>query len=100
MPAVIKKYVNRKLHREGDSKYISMLEVSVAAVEDPELKVICDRTGRDLTLQTLARALYERLKDHDNEDRYLEKGRKRPDPFPPEEIIRLLARIPAMKKEG
>jgi len=98
MPTVIKKYVNRKLHREGDSTYISMLEVSEAAVEDPDLKVICDRTGRDLTLETLARALYERMKDHFDETRYLETGRNRPAPFSPKEIIRLLAMVPARKK--
>jgi polyhydroxyalkanoate synthesis regulator protein len=100
MPAVIKKYVNRKLHREGDSSYISMLEVADAAVEDPKLKVICDRTGRDLTVETLTRALYERTKDHANEARYMETGRNRPMPFTADEIIRLLALFPPRKKVG
>lgn len=104
MALKIKRYANRKLHAEGDVKYLSMLEVADRAVKEakdnnrPVIEVVCDRTGRDLTLETLSRALYERLKDYGDEARFLETGRNKPAPFEAAELVRLLAVMPARKK--
>ena len=104
MALKIKRYANRKLHAEGDVKYLSMLDVADRAVKEskendrPVIQVVCDRTGRDLTLETLGRALYERLKEYGDEDRFLATGRNKPAPFDVSELIRLLALMPARKK--
>jgi polyhydroxyalkanoate synthesis regulator protein len=100
MALKIKRYANRKLHAEGDVKYLSMLELADRAVKekDGEIQVLCDRTGRDLTHETLSRALYERLKDYGDEDRFLETGRNKPTPFDVSELTKLIALVPARKK--
>lgn len=58
----IRKYGNRKLYDEEHATYISMLELSSLVAAGFNVHVTCDRTGRDITLETLARALYERSK--------------------------------------
>jgi hypothetical protein len=100
MPLRIKKYANRKLHAEGDVQYLSMLGLAerLAKSKDDDVSVVCDRTGRDLTLETLTRALNERVKDYFDEARYLETGRDKPLPFPVSELTRLIALVPARKK--
>jgi polyhydroxyalkanoate synthesis regulator protein len=99
MPIQVKKYVNRKLHRTGDTKYLSMLALADLVVEDGDVQVICDRTGRDLTLETLSRALYERLKDYGDESSFLESGSNKPPPFDVSELVRLISLVPARKKD-
>jgi polyhydroxyalkanoate synthesis regulator protein len=98
MTVRIKKYANRKLHAVGDTKYLSMLELADRAAKDSDIQVVCDRTGRDLTLETLSRALYERLKDYFDEDRFIETGRNKALPFPVSELTKLIALVPARKK--
>jgi hypothetical protein len=98
MTTQIKKYTNRKLYREGDVKYLSMLELADLAAADDDLLVTCDRTGRDLTLETLSRALYERLKDYSDESSFLARGSNKPAPFKARELARLIALVPARKK--
>jgi hypothetical protein len=100
MSLKVKRYANRKLHAVGDVKYLSMLDLADRAVKDKagDVQVVCDRTGRDLTLESLSRALYERLKDYGDEGRYLETGRNKPSPFEASELIRLIALVPARKK--
>lgn len=102
MALQIKKYANRKLHAEGDSKYLSMLELGDLAaqskVSGQKIQVICDRTGRDITLETLSRALCERLKAYGDEDRFVETGRNKPQPFDADELCDLMARVPGRKK--
>lgn len=87
MPVTIRKYENRKLYNEEKSSYISMLELADLAVKGNDLKVVCDRTGRDLTLETLARALYERLKSR------VDRGDEK-DPFSPRALAKLIALVP------
>lgn len=105
MSAVVKKYANRKLHLIGTYKYLTMVELSDLAVSvvkdrDPDdLKVVCDRTGRDLTLETLSRALYERLKRYYDEERFLETGRNKAAPFPAKDLMALIAQVPLRKKD-
>jgi len=64
----IKKYANRKLYDEGASVYLSVLDVSNLAAVTSNIRVTCDRTGKDITLETLSRALYERLKLHNESE--------------------------------
>lgn len=113
MKYTIKKYANRKLHLEGTVKYLTMLDLSDLAAkitfqiqdrhlgEDKDvLQVICDRTGRDLTLETLSRALYERLKRYCDEDQYVETKRDKPAPFAAKSLMALIAMVPSSKKPG
>ncbi len=58
----IRKYGNRKLYDETSARYVSMVELSDLVAEGSRVKVTCDLTGNDLTVETLARALYERSK--------------------------------------
>jgi polyhydroxyalkanoate synthesis regulator protein len=58
------KYQNRKLYDSQESHYVSMGDlIPIAAIE--EIHVTEDRTGRDLTLETLSRVLYESLRGQD-----------------------------------
>lgn len=57
-----KKYANRKFYDLDKGKYASLLDVGEAVAGGEEVEVICDRTGRDRTFETLTRALYERTK--------------------------------------
>ena len=98
MSVRIKKYANRKLHAKGDTKYLSMLELALRVEKDDDIEVVCDRTGRDLTLETVCRALYERLKDHSDEEEYLKTGCNKPAPFHVRELTKLIARVPVRKK--
>ncbi len=98
MPVRIKKYANRKLHAEGDTIYLSMLGLADRAEKDDDIEVVCDRTGRDLTLETVCRALLERLKEYSDEATYLETGRNKPAPFHVRELTKLIARVPARKR--
>jgi polyhydroxyalkanoate synthesis regulator protein len=58
----IRKYENRKMYRTDEAVYVSMLGIGDIVSGGQSVQVTCDRTGRDITLETLARALYERLK--------------------------------------
>lgn len=89
MSVVIRKYENRKLYNEEKSQYLSMLELATLAAKRDDLKVVCDRTGRDLTLETLARALYERIKESS-----LRTSGLGPDPFPARALTKLIALVP------
>ena len=57
-----KKYANRKFYDLDKGHYISLLDLAEVVVGGDEVEVICDRTSRDLTFETLTRALYERTK--------------------------------------
>ena len=59
-----KKYVNRKFYDLDRGRYASLLDVGEVVAGGEEVEVICDRTGRDRTFETLTRALYERTKSY------------------------------------
>ncbi len=61
----VKKYQNRKLYVVETSSYVSMLELSDLVAEGNRALVTSDLDGSDVTLETLARALYERMKARD-----------------------------------
>jgi len=62
VPRKIKKYANRKLYDLEGGRYLSMFGLSELVAGGARVEVTCDRTGLDVTFETLARALYERLK--------------------------------------
>jgi hypothetical protein len=59
---VIKKYENHK-HYDGDSAdYVSMMQIGEMVARGEHVQVIVDRTGEDVTLEALARSLYDHLR--------------------------------------
>ena len=64
-PKLFQKYDNRKIYDTGSGEYVSMLALSDVVASGVEVQVTHYRTGKDLTLETLARSLYERLADRD-----------------------------------
>ena len=85
----IKKYANRKLYDEDASTYLSMLELSDLVCErgGSAVVVTCDRTGRNITLETLSRALYERLKAY-----FADEARE--EPFSVTALTKLVSQVP------
>jgi len=79
----IKKYGNRKLYDERKGAYITMLELSDIVAEGKSVRVIGDLDGRDLTIEALSRALYERIKSR-------RPGRGDPTPA---DLERLIAKV-------
>lgn len=61
----IVKYGNRKLYSPSAASYVSMLELSDIVAKGQQVQVVLDETGEDITLETLTRALYERVKCRD-----------------------------------
>lgn len=61
----VKKYANRKLYAVEKTSYVSMLELSDLVAAGHPVEVTDDGSGKDLTFETLARALYERAKVRD-----------------------------------
>jgi hypothetical protein len=98
----IKKYANRKLYDEEASVYLSLLDISNLAAVTSNIRVMCDRTGRDITLETLSRALYERLKLlGDAEDGSTYGGAAESDsifPFTVASLTKLIAKVKIVKK--
>ena len=81
----VKKYGNRKIYSETTGSYVTMLELSDLVAEGRQVHVTCDQTGRDLTVESLARALYERVRDR-------EPGPKDPTPADFERLIAMIKR--------
>lgn len=95
MPPIrkIKKYANRKLYDIAGAKYISMVELAEIVYGEEEVMVIDDRTGTDITVETLARALYERIKRHFAASRSA-KSRSL-DPFSRRTLVDLIRQVPS-----
>ncbi|UCF46226.1 MAG: polyhydroxyalkanoate synthesis regulator DNA-binding domain-containing protein [Myxococcales bacterium] len=56
---VIKRYANRKLYDTRDSKYVTLDRIAELVRSGEEVKVVDNRTKRDLTKVTLAQIIYE-----------------------------------------
>jgi len=52
-PRIIKKYPNRRLYDETDSKYINFSDLHKMILEGKEFKVIVDKTNEDQTLKLM-----------------------------------------------
>lgn len=50
---IIKKYPNRRLYDEADSKYINFSDLHKMILEGKEFKVIVDKTNEDQTLKLM-----------------------------------------------
>jgi polyhydroxyalkanoate synthesis regulator protein len=57
-----KKYANRKFYDEDRGEYVSVREIAAVVEGGGDVRMTCDRTGRDLTLEILARILYEEVR--------------------------------------
>jgi polyhydroxyalkanoate synthesis regulator protein len=57
-----KKYKNRKFYDEDRGEYVSVREIAAVVKKGDDVAMTCDRTGRDLTLEILARILYEEVR--------------------------------------
>jgi polyhydroxyalkanoate synthesis regulator protein len=57
-----KKYANRKFYDVDRGAYASVREIAALVKRGVDVTMTCDRTGRDLTLEILARILYEEVR--------------------------------------
>lgn len=57
-----KKYANRKFYDVDRGEYVSVREIAAVVKSGDDVEMTCDRTGRDLTLEILARILYEEVR--------------------------------------
>ena len=86
----IKKYSNRKLYNIEKAGYVSMLGLSDEIVAGRYVEIVDDRTGRDITFETLTRILYERVRGY-----YNSAGKTVPtDPFDHSILIKLIRQVP------
>lgn len=58
-PTLIKKYGNRRLYDTGESRYITLEELSRKIQEGAEVRVMDAKTGEDLTQGTLTQIIIE-----------------------------------------
>lgn len=59
----IKKYQNRKLYDQEAASYVSVLDLARRVAAGEEVEVSDDRTGADVTLSVLVRALYDLVRE-------------------------------------
>jgi polyhydroxyalkanoate synthesis regulator protein len=63
----IRKYANHKHYDEETSAYVQVVDLSDLIASGEQIKVVDDVSGRDITLETMARALYDRLRLRDRD---------------------------------
>jgi polyhydroxyalkanoate synthesis repressor PhaR len=63
-PRLIRRYGNRKLYDPDARRYVTLDDVARLVVRGEDVAVVDQRSGQDLTGQTLAQALLERVKEH------------------------------------
>ena len=102
-----KKYANRKFYDLDKGRYVSLLDVGDVIAGGEEIEVVCDRTNRDLTFETLARTLHERIRAYfasmarkglTVEAPLARRARAVDEPFPREAMSKLVRLIPASAK--
>ena len=59
---VIKRYANRKLYDTRDSKYVTLDQIAELVRNGEDVKVLDNRSKKDLTKVTLAQIIYEEQK--------------------------------------
>jgi hypothetical protein len=87
-----KKYANRKFYDLDRGRYVSLLDLGDVSAAGNEIEVICDRTGRDLTFETLTRVLYERTRAYFTVES--KKGRFVVEPAPRAAITKFIRLVP------
>ena len=91
-----KKYANRKFYDLDRGRYVSLLDIGDAIAGGEEIQAFCDRTGRDLTFETLARTMYERTKAYFASS--ARRGKTADEPVSRDFISRIVRLIPAAVK--
>jgi polyhydroxyalkanoate synthesis repressor PhaR len=61
-PRVIKRYANRKLYDTHDSKYVTLDRIAELVRNGEEVKVLDNKSQKDMTKVTLAQIIYEEQK--------------------------------------
>jgi hypothetical protein len=87
-----KKYANRKFYDLDKGRYVSLLDLGDISAGGDEIEVACDRTGRDLTFETLTRVLYERTRAYFTVE--FKKGRFVTEPCPRAAILKFIRLVP------
>ncbi len=59
MTRIIKRYENRKLYDTEDRRYIALMDIARLIRQGIDVKVIDNKTGDDLTAQTLTQVILE-----------------------------------------
>jgi polyhydroxyalkanoate synthesis repressor PhaR len=62
-PVVIKRYANRKLYDQSQSRYVTLEELAAAIRQGRQIRVVDAVTGDDLTSLTLAQIILENERD-------------------------------------
>lgn len=62
MTVLIKRYANRKLYDTRDSRYVTLDRIAELVRNGEEVKVLDNRSQKDLTKVTLAQIIYEEQK--------------------------------------
>lgn len=85
----IRKYANHKHYDEKKSAYVQVIELADLVAAGEQITVVDDVTGRDVTLETMCRALYERTKSRDLEADTL---------LTANDLAKLIRKVPGRKK--
>ena len=85
-----RKYPNRKFYDDERGQYVSVREIAAVVKRGSDVEVTCDRTGRDLTLEVLARILYEEVRARGLAARYYDRGGKATFPVTVADVSRLI----------
>lgn len=85
-----RKYPNRKFYDDGRGQYVSVKEIAAVVKRGVDVEVTCDRTGRDLTLEVLARILYDEVRARGLAARYYDRGGKATFPVTVADVSRLI----------
>ena len=59
MTRIVKRYENRKLYDTEDRRYISLMDIAKLIRQGIDIKVVDNKTGDDLTAQTLTQVILE-----------------------------------------
>lgn len=85
-----RKYPNRKFYDDERGQYVSVKEIARTVKGGSDVEVTCDRTGRDLTLEVLARILYEEVRARGLAASYYDRGGKATFPVTVADVARLI----------
>ncbi len=61
-PRIIRRYQNRKLYDTQDSRYVTLDDIALMIKEGRDIKVVDNKSKKDLTAMTLAQIIFEEEK--------------------------------------
>ncbi len=65
-PKIIKRYSNRKLYDTIESKYVTLNDISEMIKQGSDVKIVDNKTNKDITSAVLAHVLFNKEKSHSN----------------------------------